>query len=509
MVLTVINASHLKHYRVTADRLIVGPHPATSSPVCPVATRERAEIMQFISVNQMKPGQVFPHHLFLDNGQKLLSAGLPITEEHIQALHRSGNDKVMLAGSLKDLESEGVVTQFDKSSLSVGQVADEGIITATGQILVEPGQEIEQHHIDALAACGAAFLSKNDSATARKKRISLADILIVELERETRSLNMRVPPVTDNSWIHNDGMHEWPSLDELTRQRNKAVDTLRIIYAEVEAGLHLTIKHFSRAVDDLCTILGRFPTKFAQLALLCPRREDYLPDHIYTVTILAMATAANLRWSQADVKTVGQIAMLYDLGMLLVPHRIRTGADKLTEYDRSRVQRHPLFSLSMMESIENVPTIVKLAAVQHHERENGTGYPRNLRGEQISDYARVLAVTDTYAAITEPRHYRKPKLPYLAMEETLRSASERYFWPPAVRALIMAAGLFPVGSFVKLSTGKNATVLEANPKQVDRPVVQQIGEDGRPTGNPIDLSQLKKEQLCVVRAIPGPSAAAA
>ena len=461
--------------------------------------------MQFISVKQMKPGQVFPHTLFLDNGQKLLSAGLPLTNEHIQALKRSGNEKVMLAGSLKDLESEGVVQQFDKSSLSVGQVAEEGISTATGQILVEPGQEIEQHHIDALAACGAAFLSKADSASARKKRISLADILIVELERQIKPLNMRVKPVTDNSWIKADGQNDWPELNDLASQRNKMVDTLRIIYAEVEAGLHLTVKHFSKMVDELCQSLSKCPTRFAQLALLCPRREDYLPDHVYTVTVLAMATAANLRWSQADVKTLGLIGMLYDLGMLLVPHRIRTGADKLSEYDRSRVQRHPLFSLSMMESIADTPTIVKLAAVQHHERENGSGYPRKLHAEQISDFARVLAVIDTYAAITEPRHYRKPKLPYLAMEETLRSASERFFWPPAVRALIMAAGLFPVGSFVKLSTGHNATVLEANPKQVDRPVVQPLGEDGRPKGSPLDLSQIKKEQLNVIRAIPSPT----
>src|SRR5690606_179551 len=140
---------------------------------------------------------------------------------------------------------------------------------------------------------------------------------------------------------------------------------------------------------------------------------------------------------------------------------------------------------------------------QHHERENGGGYPRGTRREQVCDYARVLAVADSFAAATEPRSYRKPKLPYIAMEETLRSTATMVFWKPAARALVQAAGLFPVGSYVKLSDGCNAHVIAANSKALDRPAVQPLDADGNDKGDPIDLAELDKKALSVVRPISG------
>src|SRR5690606_12507304 len=120
-----------------------------------------------------------------------------------------------------------------------------------------------------------------------------------------------------------------------------------------------------------------------------------------------------LKWSRQDIKQLGLAGLVFDLGMLLVPERIRTGACELTDIDRSRVQRHSIFSLSMLQVIETVDPIIQLTALQHHERENGSGYPRAARRESVCDYARVIAVADSFAATTEPRHYRRPKLPYV------------------------------------------------------------------------------------------------
>jgi HD-GYP domain-containing protein (c-di-GMP phosphodiesterase class II) len=201
------------------------------------------------------------------------------------------------------------------------------------------------------------------------------------------------------------------------------------------------------------------------------------------------------------VKDVGLAGLVYDLGMLLVPERIRAGTEKLADVDRARVQRHPIFSLSMIQSIQTVPPIIQLAALQHHERENGTGYPRGTRRDNVCDYARVLAVADSFAAATQHRTYRKPKLPYIAMEETLRSTTNMALWKPAVRALLEAAGLFPVGSYVKLSNGRNAHVLASNPKQLDRPTIQPLDETGKPTGDAVDLASKKPGELSVVRPL--------
>ncbi|HEX7009978.1 MAG TPA: HD domain-containing phosphohydrolase [Phycisphaeraceae bacterium] len=459
--------------------------------------------MQRIRISQIQPGQTFEQSLYLSSGQKLLGPGVPLTARHIQAMQRSGEVEVLAADSLHELEESGLVRRLEKKRLAVGQTLQEGLMTRTGSVLLEPGQSIEQHHLDALAISGEAYqATQPSSGHDRRDRILMADVLVEELEQQLPAIPMRVTAHEQADWIQPARGAAWPGPEELSQRRNAAVERLRVLLAQIEAGIATPLRAFESLVDELMADLSRHPSRFTQLALLCPRRRDYLPDHAYTVSVLAMAVAATLRWPRQDVRQMGLAGLLFDLGMLLVPERIRVGSSQLSDIDRSRVQRHPIYTLSMMQSIDDVPLIVQLAALQHHERENGSGYPQGKRKNAICDYARVLAVADTFAAGTAPRHYRRQKLPYLVMEETLRSAAAITLWAPAVRGLVQVAGLFPVGSYVKLSNGVNAHVIASNEKEVDRPVVQPLDREGQPSGQPIDLSTLSKQALAVIRAIP-------
>ncbi|MEX0652902.1 MAG: HD domain-containing phosphohydrolase [Phycisphaeraceae bacterium] len=461
--------------------------------------------MQRLNVTQIQPGQVFSQSLFLPSGQKLLTAGITVTERHVKAIRQCGARELLLADAVQELVAAGMIQRADRSHLSVGQTARTSLLTNSGQVLVEPGERLEQHHLDALEAGGDVYESSSDPAEGRRERILMADALLEELEQQMAEIPLRVKR-TDKPWLAPDDADDWPTPDALSERRDKAVEKLRGLFARIEAGVGVPMSCFFDLVDNLLSDLARHPTRFTQLALLCPRREDYLPDHAYTVCTLALAIAAKLGWSREDARLVGAAALLADLGMLLVPERIRTGACQLTDIDRSRVQRHPVFTLAMLQAVKNVPPAVRLAAVQHHERENGSGYPRGRRKDQIGDVARVLAVADTFAAGTEPRHYREKKLPYAVMEETVRNASAVFLWAPAVRALLAVAGLFPVGSYVRLSNGDRACVLASDPKGIDRPIVQLLNDEGEPKGPPIDLTKVQRKALAVVRPAPSPAA---
>ena len=459
--------------------------------------------MQRIRISHIQLGQTFEQSLFLSSGQKLLGPGIAITERHLAAMRRSGDTEVVAADSVDDLADAGMLNRYDASSLSVGQRSAQGVLTRGGQVLLEPGQEVEQHHLDAVEAGGdAVYQSDEDEAGGeRRDRILMADALLDELEQQIPTLPLRVKAAGQTPWLAPSPADDWPHPDRLSAQRDQKVEALREIFAKIEAGVNLPLSTFDPILDELMDCLTHHPTRFTQLALLCPRRQDYLPDHAYTVAVLAMSIAANMTWPKDDVRRIGLAGLIADLGMLLVPERIRTGGCELTDVDRSRVHRHPVFTLAMLQAVDDVPALVQLAGVQHHERENSSGYPRGKRKEAICDYARLLAVADTFAAGTEPRHYRRRKLPYTVMEETLRAASNVELWTPACRGLVQSAGLFPVGSYVRLTSGDNAHVIESNPRYVDRPVVQPLDAEGEPKQKPIDLGRLNKQQLAVVRPI--------
>ncbi|MBI1336650.1 MAG: HD domain-containing protein [Phycisphaera sp.] len=456
--------------------------------------------MEKLRTSNLKPGDRFENNLFSVTGQKLLAAGMTLTARHISAISRGGDVEVFAADTVDELVEAGILDRYDQSGLKVGQKAQRGLLSRNGQVIVEAGDAIEAHHLDALRESGGGFMSKSDVAQQRRERILMCDAIYDNLLKQAGSLEMRIHQ-DSNNWFEHANLNDWPDPDNLQKLRADDVNKLRLMYAQIEAGVTVPITRIDSVVDALMDRLVHFPTRIAQLALLCPRQEDYLPDHAYTTTILAMSIGANLRWSKGDVRRIAQAGLLYDLGMLLVPQRIRVGGMDLTDVDRARVHRHPVFTLSLLECVCVVEPIIKLAAAQHHERENGSGYPRSLREARLCDLARVLAVADTYAAITEPRSYRSTRTPYMAIEETLREAASMTLWKPAVRALVQATGVFPVGSYVKLSDDRIAHVLASNADALDRPIIQPLDAEGQAMGQPIDLSLDKGKKLTIVRPL--------
>ncbi|HEX4150561.1 MAG TPA: HD domain-containing phosphohydrolase, partial [Pirellulales bacterium] len=148
-----------------------------------------------------------------------------------------------------------------------------------------------------------------------------------------------------------------------------------------------------------------------------------------------------------------------------------------------------------------------LIAYQIHERCDGSGYPRRRQVATIHPLARIAAVADVFVALISPRAYRPALMPYYAMEYLLRGAAQGVFDLEAVRGLLTAVSLFPLGSHVMLSDGRTGKVLRSNRAAYNRPILSVAGSAGQPLGSVIvDLNQPDCE-LHVVRAVPAPEAA--
>lgn len=300
------------------------------------------------------------------------------------------------------------------------------------------------------------------------------------------------------------------AIERALRDRRAAgVAALRPLLARLIDGHRISITSLSIIADDLLDLLSRGPQWFAAPALGLPRPIDSLPDHAYTTGALAIAMAAGLGWPRTDVRLVGVAGLLCDAGMGLVNHPLRRLARPLTEIEINATRRHAELSLALARQVDGLPERIALAVYQHHERCDGSGYPEGARTDRLHDYSRVLAAADAFAGMTSPRVHRPAATPQAAMSELASQAAAGKLDRAAVRALLETLGLFPAGSFVRLSTGHIALVGAGGggaQRAPDRPVVHIVQPNGAPKryGQAIDLSRVEPKALRVLEAVRAP-----
>lgn len=178
--------------------------------------------------------------------------------------------------------------------------------------------------------------------------------------------------------------------------------------------------------------------------------------------------------------------------MVKVPPTIVSKIHRLTDNDYIEIKKHPIYSYQMLKDTPLLKTEIKMAIFQHHERLDGTGYPRGEKGKNISVYAQIFSIADVYHARTSDRIYRSKESPYKVLE----SFRENYqkFNLQAINALYEAVGNLSIGTKVELSDGEIGTIMYLHSDEPFRPMVRLL-EDG----SIIDLK--KNRQITVERIV--------
>lgn len=229
-------------------------------------------------------------------------------------------------------------------------------------------------------------------------------------------------------------------------------------------------------------------------------KDEYIFDHSVNVSMISMTIAAQLGMTQDQIMEVGLGGLLQDIGMLRIPGQIRLAPRKLTPRERKEIEKHPLYTLEMLEGIRGLPDIIKVIGYQAHERKDGSGYPNQATGESLHPYSMIVSIADKFAAMTRPRPYRPAAMPYEAARSILIGGSAQKYDIQIVRAFLDAMSLFPIGSIVQLSDGVRARVVRANPDFHTKPMIEILDHNDKPTKQFIDLS--KESELCIVSAFP-------
>ncbi len=456
--------------------------------------------MQKITLDSLKPGMRLQKNLFSCYGVRLLSRGTRLSGEVIAQLARVATEFV-LADDLQPLAAASILKRVDPKTLSVGDSIPDRLVSAGGRLLSDSSTTIEPQHREALEF--GAYLQKRaepERLAAQRRKLAQEVIERQVEEWESGALELSANPETDTPFLKaTPDCCCWMTDEQLLEWRSVRAENIRDQFARLLAGVTVDKCVFDQIVDELLGRLQQDASHVAQLALLTPPSADYLPDHSLSTAIIAMVIAAHSGWSMEQTRNAGLSGLLHDIGMLLLPERIRTEGSELDEVDQNKLYAHPGYSVVLLQEIPDIPKCVGWAAFRHHERANGTGYPHGLRGQQIGELPQLIAIADIASAMTGVRVGREQGLPHHALEELVDEAREGRLHRPLVRSLVEAIGLYPIGSYVRLSTEETAIVMAIHPNHFDRPIVAICDADGKPDKSRIvDLTEYKPWEMFIL-----------
>ncbi len=225
--------------------------------------------------------------------------------------------------------------------------------------------------------------------------------------------------------------------------------------------------------------------------------KNFLVKHSMRTTVLAIAIALQLHMPLSKMIELGVACILHEIGMLRLPPQIYMTEKKLTPGEKIQIFKHPLLGYSIAKDLE-FPISIQLGILEHHEKENATGYPRKLSGDKITTIAKIISVACSYEAITSPRTYKDERTEFEAIIELLKNSNKQYD-DTVIKALLFSVSLYPIGAYVYLSNRKVGIVVDTNPDNPKCPVVQLLTEKNE-DGSLITV-QTKEGEITITRIL--------
>ncbi|GAB3029667.1 HD-GYP domain-containing protein [Bowmanella dokdonensis] len=240
-------------------------------------------------------------------------------------------------------------------------------------------------------------------------------------------------------------------------------------FKRIRKGAQVKVTELMSLSHNIMESVFENPNALSCLTLI-KDKNDYLLEHSLNCSILMGLFARHLGFDRQLIDELGQAGMLMDVGMATMPDELMDKPALLDAKEHDKIRTHVFFGVDLVQKSGEGSTVILDVIANHHERLDGSGYPNGKQGDELSVYARMAAIVDTYDSLTSDRPWRKAMSPTQSLKSLL-SSSQGKLDQSLVQQFIRCLGVHPVGSLVKLKSGKLAIVTRLNKEDPLSPVV--------------------------------------
>ena len=287
-----------------------------------------------------------------------------------------------------------------------------------------------------------------------------------EHQFETKKLNIRFKQAEPDLEVKTKLDVELKKAVELYHRTHAYIKS---IWNDARMGIAIDIEEAREMAGEMVESIIKNENAMVWLAQL-RQRDEYTTQHSLNVSVFSILFGRYLGLRKSQLKLLGFGALFHDIGKMRVPLEVLNKTEKLTADEMALLKEHPEHGRAILGGDEKVPSEVIDIAFTHHERFDGSGYPRGLSGEKIGRFVYIVSIVDVYDAVTSDRAYHMGISPHEALNLMYGSAPTSF---PAelVEEFIRCLGIYPVGSLVELDTGEVGVVMTVNRKRKLRPIL--------------------------------------
>lgn len=325
---------------------------------------------------------------------------------------------------------------------------------------------------------------KQDSKAASESKVSTVK----------DSVKQALAKAKTSEWIST----ERSKMNSVQTVYNEYMNYINSVYTHYATHKKIDFQELSDTVKDLCVFIKdnkRYVLRITPSAEA--RSKNFLVIHSMRSTVLAITVGLELHMALSKLIELGISCILHEIGMLRLPPQLYMTDRPLTAAEKAQIMTHPHTGFNILKDLE-FPLSILLGVLEHHEKENGLGYPRHLPGNKITTYAKIISVACSFEAITAPREYKSERTTFDAMVEMLKNPNGQYD-STVIKALLYSLSLYPIGAYVCLQNGKIGIVTDVSPNNPKNPIVQLANE--RNEDGTVKAIQTDDKQNRIVRVL--------